>query len=79
MVGGKGSQPRCQEGDPLAVAVAAGETPSPAMVAAADVEGMSLRSIGLCAIWIAVGLVAATALGAWTDPLRQAGSEQPPA
>jgi hypothetical protein len=66
-------------GDPLVAALAAGETPSPAMVAAAEVDGLSLRAIALCVTAIAIGLAAAGVIGEWTDPLRQAGSELPPA
>jgi hypothetical protein len=44
-------------GDPLAAALAAGETPSPAMVAAAGMtDAMSSRHTMLAALWIAVAL-----------------------
>ncbi|MEO7276196.1 MAG: serine/threonine-protein kinase [Vicinamibacterales bacterium] len=45
-------------GDPLAAALAAGETPSPAMVAAAGMsEAMSARHMWMGAAWIACALV----------------------
>lgn len=44
-------------GDPLAAAVAAGQTPSPEMVAAAGGEGMLGRRIALfCLAWVPIGL-----------------------
>ena len=46
-------------GDPLAAALAAGETPSPEMVAAAgDRDAVSLRAAALGAVWIALSLAA---------------------
>ena len=46
-------------GDPLAAALAAGETPSPEMVAAAaETDRLSMRTIGICVVTIAVGLIA---------------------
>ncbi len=46
-------------GDPLAAALAAGETPSPEMVAAAGiVEGISARAAVLGALWIGASLIA---------------------
>jgi serine/threonine-protein kinase len=46
-------------GDPLAAALAAGETPSPEMVAAAGIlEGISTRTAALGAIWIGASLIA---------------------
>jgi serine/threonine-protein kinase len=46
-------------GDPLAAALAAGETPSPAMVAAAGMtDAMSSRHTMLAAAWMAIALVA---------------------
>ena len=45
-------------GDPLAAALAAGETPSPAMVAAAGMtDAMSSRHTMMAAAWMAVSLV----------------------
>jgi serine/threonine protein kinase len=35
-------------GDPIAAALAAGETPTPAMVAASDTEGISIRTCWIC-------------------------------
>ncbi|MBZ5634562.1 MAG: protein kinase [Acidobacteriia bacterium] len=59
-------------GDPLAAALAAGDTPSPEMVAAAgDTEGISVRTAGICLAWILVGLVAAVMLGAKTNVLQK--------
>ncbi|OFW04515.1 MAG: hypothetical protein A3H96_08955 [Acidobacteria bacterium RIFCSPLOWO2_02_FULL_67_36] len=50
-------------GDPLAAALAAGETPSPAMVAAAGgIEAVSRRRVMAAAAWIVVSLVAVLAL-----------------
>jgi Protein kinase domain len=46
-------------GDPLAAALAAGETPSPAMVAAAGSrEALSIRATAAAAAWIVVAVVA---------------------
>ena len=57
-------------GDPLAAALAAGETPSPEMVAAAaETDRLSMRTIGIYMVSIAVGLVAAAILGA-AEPIR---------
>ncbi len=64
-------------GDPLAAALAAGETPTPGMVAASgDTEGISVRTAGICLAWILVGLVAVVIAGcegqpAPADPLPQ--------
>jgi serine/threonine-protein kinase len=67
-------------GDPLAAALAAGETPSPEMVAAAaETDRLSMRAIGICTAAIAVGLAAAAVLGARTNPLEQTPFDQPPA
>jgi serine/threonine-protein kinase len=66
-------------GDPLAAAIAAGETPSPEMVAAAgDEEGLSPR-----AAWsIAAASLLLTALSVWLTPqarmLDRAGYRKPP-
>jgi serine/threonine protein kinase len=66
-------------GDPLAAALAAGETPTPGMVAASgDTEGISVRA---AAIWLAltmVGLVAAVVLGAKTNVLQKTPFENSP-
>jgi hypothetical protein len=46
-------------GDPLAAALAAGETPSPAMVAAAGMtDSISNRQTAIAAVWIVVALTA---------------------
>ena len=57
-------------GDPLAAALAAGETPSPAMVAAAG-EGIGLRRRTAAALFVAVlaGIAASYVLGLRIDPL----------
>ncbi len=66
-------------GDPLAAALAAGETPSPQMVAAAgDASGLSPR-VGLsCLAFIVLGLVAVCALGVKNDGLELTGAHTPP-
>jgi len=67
-------------GDPLAAALAAGETPSPEMVAAAgESDAISLRTIGLCVASIIAGLVIASVARARTNPLQETPFEQPPA
>jgi serine/threonine-protein kinase len=51
-------------GDPLAAALAAGDTPTPGMVAASgDTQGISLRTAKICLAWILAGCVAAAILG----------------
>ena len=49
-------------GDPLAAALAAGETPSPEMVAAGTATGISSRTALIGAAWVAVSLVAILAM-----------------
>ena len=67
-------------GDPLAAALAAGETPSPEMVAAAaETDRLSMRAIGICTVTIAAGLIAAAVLGRQINPLEQTPSDRPPA
>ncbi len=67
-------------GDPLAEALAAGETPSPEMVAAAgSTEGISVRSAVVCLALILVGLVAAVVLGSKTNVLAKTPFEKQPA
>ena len=67
-------------GDPLAAALAAGETPSPEMVAAAaETDRLSMRAIGICLATIAAGLMTAAVLGRQINPLEQTPSDQPPA
>ncbi len=59
-------------GDPLAAALAAGDTPTPGMVAASgDTQGISVRTAGICLAWILVGLVAAVILGAKSNVLHR--------
>jgi len=59
-------------GDPLAAALAAGDTPTPGMVAAAgDNEGIPVRTASFCLAWILVGLVAVLILNAKVNVLRQ--------
>jgi serine/threonine-protein kinase len=59
-------------GDPLAAALAAGDTPTPAMVAASgDTERISVRTAGLCLAWILVGLAAVTMAGGKTSVLQK--------
>ena len=63
-------------GDPLAAALAAGETPSPEMVAAAgETEGLSARVAGLCFLGVVISMVLLLALSKRTKiiamlPLR---------
>lgn len=67
-------------GDPLAAALAAGETPSPEMVAAAgDADSISLRLAAICLALIVVGLGGAALLGGRTSVLQQTPFERAPA
>jgi serine/threonine-protein kinase len=67
-------------GDPLAAALAAGETPSPEMVAAAgDSDSVSVRTIDICAALILAGLVAAVVLGGRTNLLANTPLPKSPA
>jgi len=66
-------------GDPLAAALAAGDTPSPEMVAAGDVESISIRSAGLCLGLILGGLVVAAVLGSKTSVLEKIPFDTSPA
>src|ERR1017187_7278919 len=66
-------------GDPLAAALAAGDTPTPGMVAASgDIEGISVRAAGIWLALILVGVIATVVLGAKTNVLRQTPFEKPP-
>jgi predicted Ser/Thr protein kinase len=66
-------------GDPLAAALAAGETPSPQMVAAAgETAGLSRRVAIACLAAILVGLAAAYYLTVRHSALDQIGAEQAP-
>ena len=66
-------------GDPLAVAIAAGETPSPEMVAAAGGQG-SMRTATAVAslIWIILGMLIVAGLNNKMALFRLAGLEKPP-
>ena len=67
-------------GDPLAAALAAGETPSPEMVeAAGDTDSISVRTIGISVALILAGLVAAAVLGGKTNLLTKTPVPKPPA
>lgn len=67
-------------GDPLAAALAAGETPSPEMVAqAGEVGGLRSWIAGLCVATIAVGFGAAIWLADQQQLVRLAPLERPPA
>ena len=67
-------------GDPLAAALAAGETPSPEMVAAAgNVDGISVGSAVVCLALIVAGMVVAAVLGGKTGVLQQTPFEKSPA
>src|SRR6202012_5613662 len=66
-------------GDPLAAALAAGETPSPQMVAAAGAnEGMRPRIAVLCLAACLLALVAAVSLVTRIDGLSLMPLDQPP-
>ncbi|MGA8234108.1 MAG: hypothetical protein WB795_21710, partial [Candidatus Acidiferrales bacterium] len=67
-------------GDPLAAALAAGETPSPEMVAAAgNSDSVSVRTIGICMMLILAGLVVAAVLGGKSNLLAKTPFPMPPA
>ena len=67
-------------GDPLAAALAAGDTPTPGMVAASgDTEGISVRAASIWLALILVGLVVVVVLGAKNSVFRQTPFEKPPA
>lgn len=66
-------------GDPLAAALAAGETPSPQMVAAAGTtEGMKPKLALLCFAACVLGLIACVFLITRTDALSHMVLDQPP-
>ena len=66
-------------GDPLALALAAGETPSPSMVAAAGVRGTLHPRVAICCFVAAiVALLIVVRLGDGTFFLPQAGLEKSP-
>lgn len=66
-------------GDPLAAALAAGETPSPEMVAAATTEGAlkPIVAVGLLAVF-AIALALTLWLAKYTSVYRYAALDQPP-
>ena len=65
--------------DPLAAALAAGETPSPEMVAAAGGEGVMKRRVGLaCLGGVAAGLILACYLAQTTYRVNRAGLDKHP-
>ena len=67
-------------GDPLAAALAAGETPTPGMVAAAgDTEGISVKAAGISLGVILAGLIAVAVLGSKTNILQKTPFDKPPA
>jgi serine/threonine-protein kinase len=66
-------------GDPLAAALAAGETPSPQMVAAAgEISGLAPGIAAACLGFIVLGTVAIWALGVKDNALELTGSDTPP-
>jgi Protein kinase domain len=67
-------------GDPLAAALAAGDTPSPQMVAAAgDTEAISVRMASVAFGVLVAGLIASAILGNKTNLLQQTPFELPSA
>ena len=67
-------------GDPLAAALAAGDTPSPEMVAAAgDTEAISVRTACIALGAVLAGLVVVAVLGSKTNILQQTPFDKPPA
>jgi len=66
-------------GDPLAAALAAGETPSPEMVAAAgETDGISIRTAVLCLAAIVAGLILTVVLGSRVDVSQRIPLEKSP-
>ena len=66
-------------GDPLAAALAAGETPTPGMVAASgDTQGISVRAACIWLALILVGLVGALVVGARTSVFAKTPFENSP-
>jgi len=65
-------------GDPLAAALAAGETPSPQVVAdAGETTGLSPRAALACLAVVVVGLLLALTLGIRLSPIDQVGLAPP--
>ncbi len=66
-------------GDPLAAALAAGETPSPQMVAAAgDLSGLSPRIAWACLAFVILGTIVAYVSGPKDNILEAAGTDTTP-
>src|ERR1017187_10310098 len=66
-------------GDPLAAALAAGETPSPEMVAAAgETDTIPVRTIVLCLAVIVAGLILTIVLGSRVDVSQRTPLEKSP-
>ncbi len=66
-------------GDPLAAALAAGETPSPELVAASGkTTGMRPRWAVLCGVAVLAGMVAAAVMGEYVRVVSVAPMELPP-
>jgi protein kinase-like protein/zinc ribbon protein len=66
-------------GDPLAAALAAGETPSPEMVAAAgETEGLRPAIAWLCLLGIVLGVAAAVLMSAQSKLYRRVPLDKPP-
>jgi hypothetical protein len=66
-------------GDPIAAALAAGETPSPEMVAASDEkEGFSAQTAAWCFAGVAVSLVAAAFSGQYASVVSRSRLDLPP-
>src|SRR5450631_3650958 len=66
-------------GDPLAAALAAGETPSPQLVAAAgETAGLRPRVAATCLAVVLAGLALMLCLNIRYNPLEKMGVEQPP-
>jgi hypothetical protein len=66
-------------GDPLAAALAAGETPSPEMVAASgEAEGLRPAAAWVCLAGVLLGIFAAVLLSAQTKLYRRVPLEKPP-
>jgi hypothetical protein len=66
-------------GDPIAAALAAGETPSPEMVAASgEKEGFSPRTAAACFLGIMISLIAGAIFAGRTTLLSRTGIDIPP-
>ena len=66
-------------GDPLAAAIAAGETPSPEMVAASgSTEGLRPWVAWNCLAFVVLGLGAAAVLGGQAQLIQRAAPDKPP-